>query len=242
MNILDMMKQEEQKSNFAERMSDIFRVTESSRIRFLTDFTDGTGLYWHKNFDDQVDGPCYKQFDLDCPHCQADEKKTRRNTPVYAFAVYDYDRDRPLVLHGRDHEKTIVGKVKVYWAKKKTLHGRDFYVDKTGEKMSTIYGVVADDPSEFQFADVFPGLDSANTMARLQECIRRTLVLSFDPDLAEQLGYKAGDKLAQFFASGKLLASSGNGAKKAAKAPARQVVRKPAQAVIEDDITFEDED
>lgn len=200
MKILDMMKAEEQKSNISERMADLFYVQQSSRIRFLVDFQDGIGIQWHKDFNNSVDHPCYKQFGKECVFCQSDERKTSKKTPVYMWPIYDYDRAKVQIFYGKDWHTTPVGLIKNYWKRKQSILGRDFYITKSGEKLSTTYEVVPEDPSDFEYSPDY-NFSEGPVIERLQEVMKRTLVMAKDPDLAEMLGYTEKDKLSSFLQS-----------------------------------------
>lgn len=160
MTLLQRMQQNI-KSNGAARAAVFYvKSDQRKRIRFLTDFEGGMEIKWHVKFSkgspaEGWDTPCRERYDEPCEYCHItkDMDKEARTQLRYAWPIWDYETGtvKIFLFHG-GQIASPVPQLMDYFVAKKSILGRDFDINKEGSGLDTRYGLVADDPSEFEFA------------------------------------------------------------------------------------------
>lgn len=259
--------------DFEEVKKEIFKPTGDHRVRFLVNFKQGAGFYLHKGQKSftKKDGntikvteqkPCWKPYGLPCSYCENEneeiDKKFKTPKLNLAYPLTEYVEatgvDTAKVFFANSFKVTVIGQLQTLydkWVKtrgvaKASITDRDFYIERIEPKNKNefiSYSLVNEDPSDFEFSQNFPGLDSPDVIKALKACVIKTIILCLDPALAGELGLTEADKISNFFTAKKKPAAA-----PVQKAPSqrRVAVTKPVEAPADEDaqedIKFDDED
>lgn len=128
------------------------------RVRFLTDFEDGTDVSFHDSYSMNINIPCQERFGRSCPYCEEEGVRTRNQ---YVWSVYDYESKEVKLLMHAINNCSPVGALAAFYESYGTLTDRDYEIKRTGSGTNTIYSVVPMDKSKFRNERVKPMSEQA---------------------------------------------------------------------------------
>lgn len=116
-----------------------FKDGTKVRVRFLTDFEDGTEIKFHDSFALSVNVPCQEQYGKECPYCEMEGLRTRNQ---YAWSVYDYEAKETKIFMMAVNNCSPIPALASLYESIGTLTDRDFEIKQIGSKQSKTFTVI----------------------------------------------------------------------------------------------------
>lgn len=147
MGLLDSIKQDAKKSGQSKGKFIYFREGQKVRIRFLQDMEDGMEIEFHDSFEQGINVPCQEIFGRDCPHCNDDSLRTRKQ---YCWSVWDYENKEVKLFMFPVNNCTPIPALVAMYENYGTITDRDYVISVSGKQQNKTFSVVPMDKVKFR--------------------------------------------------------------------------------------------
>lgn len=158
MGLLDSIKQDAKKSGQSKGKFIYFREGQKVRIRFLQDMDDGKEIVFHDSFEQGVNVPCQEIFGRDCPYCDDDSLRTRKQ---YCWSVWDYENKEVKLFMFPVNNCTPIPALVAMYENYGTITDRDYVISVSGKQQNKTFSVVPMDKVKFRNDKAKPYSDKA---------------------------------------------------------------------------------
>lgn len=145
-SIIEIMKERIKGAGRSKKDLFYLKPDTKKRVRFLNDMEEAVRIVFHDKWG-EVNTPCLKQYDQECPYCDRTDVKTRDH---FAWSVYCYDDKAVQIFMFKANENTPVPALIAMYEAYGTIRDRDYVIARTGERFDTTYSVVPMDKAEFK--------------------------------------------------------------------------------------------
>lgn len=175
-DMLSKIKSEIKRSS--GNLNDVFYLgeDESAKLRFLEEVDDALEVRWHDKYDDNIDTPCLKYYDLECPHCKSSDEELRTRN-LYCWSVYNQEDDIKQIFKFPANRFSPVPQLIEMYEAYGTLTERDYLIKRTGSGFDTNYNVVPMDKEELD-KDIEP-----HTKEEIMEVFKQIHNIELEADL-----------------------------------------------------------
>ena len=147
MGLLDSIKQDAKKSGQSKGKFIYFREGQKVRVRFLQDMDDGMEITFHDSFDQGINVPCQEIFGRDCPYCNDDSLRTRKQ---YCWSVWDYENKEVKLFMFPVNNCTPIPALVAMYENYGTITDRDYVISVSGKQQNKTFSVVPMDKVKFR--------------------------------------------------------------------------------------------
>jgi len=147
MGLLDSIKQDAKKSGQSKGKFIYFREGQKVRVRFLQDMDDGMEIEFHDSFEQGINVPCQELFGRDCPYCNDDSLRTRKQ---YCWSVWDYENKEVKLFMFPVNNCTPIPALVAMYENYGTLTDRDYVISVSGKQQNKTFSVVPMDKVKFR--------------------------------------------------------------------------------------------
>lgn len=147
MGLLDSIKQDAKKSGQSKGKFIYFREGQKVRVRFLQDMDDGMEIEFHDSFEQGVNVPCQEIFGRECPYCNDDSLRTRKQ---YCWSVWDYENKEVKLFMFPVNNCTPIPALVAMYENYGTLTDRDYVISVSGKQQNKTFSVVPMDKVKFR--------------------------------------------------------------------------------------------
>lgn len=151
-SFLDKLRKQIAESGQSKKGFWFVKDANKRRIRFIrgSDLEQAVTIIWHSKWVGQqaeVDSPCLKQYDKDCPFCGVEGVNTREK---HCWTVYDYEAGERQIFMYPANRNSPVAHLAANYEEWNTLCDRDIVVKRTGKGTDTVYSIIGNAPSKFR--------------------------------------------------------------------------------------------
>lgn len=147
MGLLDSIKNDAKKSGQSKGKFIYFREGQKVRVRFLQDMEDGMEIEFHDSFEQGINVPCQELFGRDCPYCNDDSLRTRKQ---YCWSVWDYENKEVKLFMFPVNNCTPIPALVAMYDNYGTLTDRDYVISVSGKQQNKTFSVVPMDKVKFR--------------------------------------------------------------------------------------------
>lgn len=147
MGLVDSIKNDVKKAGANRGKFIFFREGQKQRVRFLTEMDDGMEVPFHDSFERSVNVPCQEVFGRDCPYCEDEDLRTRKQ---YIWSVYNYETKEVQLFMFPVNNCTPLPALVAMYENYGTLTDRDYVISVSGKAQNKTYSVVPMDKVKFR--------------------------------------------------------------------------------------------